>query len=167
MCMCVLDLVVYGWKGWSNKRQALCSLFFSLCLSYGCFPLKIPLFSVAISLSLLVSLSLTPFSFLRLDHQQRRRVKFSLFFLLIFCLCTLNACSSDHTSVSSSSIPHHSWLLYLSVLPFLPLFTMEQLYLRLNLKFRCWITEIGFDIFCYSQVNHRKNIISAVNVNTT
>lgn len=52
MCMCVLDLVVYGWKGWSNKRQALCSLFFSLCLSYGCFPLKIPLFSVAISLSL-------------------------------------------------------------------------------------------------------------------
>lgn len=144
-----------------------CALSFSLSVSHmDVSPWK-SLFSLWPSLSLLVSLSLTPFSFLRLDHQQRRRVKFSLFFLLIFCLCTLNACSSDHTSVSSSSIPHHSWLLYLSVLPFLPLFTMEQLYLRLNLKFRCWITEIGFDIFCYSQVNHRKNIISAVNVNTT
>lgn len=68
-----------------------CVLSFSLYLSYGCFPPWKSLLSLCLSvclavslslcpcLSLSVSLSLTPFSLLRLDHQQRRRVKFSLF----------------------------------------------------------------------------------------
>ncbi len=115
LCLCVVVLVavVHGWESLSNKQQAfLFSLFFLSVFHMDVCPWKSLFFSVShavsfshpsfclfVSLSPFVSLSLTPFSFLRLDHQQRRRVKFSLFFLLNFSLCTLSACSSDHTSL--------------------------------------------------------------------
>lgn len=76
------------------------SLFLSLFLIWM-LSLEIPPFSVSHSVSfspVYVSLSLTPFSSLRSDHQQRRRVKFFFLLLHIFSFCTTSACSSDHTS---------------------------------------------------------------------
>lgn len=68
---------------------------------------------------LLCIVVLTSYSFLSSDYeQQRQRVKFSHFFLLIFFFCTLGICFSDHTSLSFSFIHCHSWNVYLSILFF-------------------------------------------------
>lgn len=92
---------------------------------------------MSISLSLSASLSLTPFSLLRLDHQQRRRVKFSTPFSSSFSASALSApVLLGHSSVFLAVHPVPSQLtsctrLFFPPTPFfLPLFTMEQLCLK-------------------------------------
>lgn len=114
-CPCVLGLIVYCWQGWCKKEGPVFSFSLSVCHvdvfprnpSFLCvlFCSFLPPFVfLSLSLSLSIRLTVSHPSSLRLDQQQRRRVKFSVFSLLIFSLCTLSAWSSDHTSLSFSSI---------------------------------------------------------------
>lgn len=94
MCLCVLDLKLGG-NDLTKGRPCVLSFSLFLCLSYGCFSsLNNPsslCVHVYLSLPVSASLSLTPFSLLRLDHQQRRRVKFSTPFSSSFSASALSA----------------------------------------------------------------------------
>lgn len=107
LCACVLVLVVYGWEGWC-KKKVLCSLFLSLCLSYWCFPSKSllsPFFSptlcLFVSLSLYSSHCLSP---LISPFGPAAAAAGKVFFLLMFSLCTLSACSSDRSGLGQANV---------------------------------------------------------------
>lgn len=113
-------------------------------------------FPVSISLSLSVSHPyLSHFSVL--DHQQRRRVKFSLPFFSshIFCLRTLNA------RICFCTI-HHVWSVFL-----LAVVQHGTTLLHTNLKFISQISDMGSEGFLLLAVKSQENIICAGNVDAT
>lgn len=90
-------------------REGTVFSFFPFLSLIWMFPSKSFLFCVPfcffIPPCLLCLVVLTSYSYLSSDYeQQRQRVKFSHFFLLIFFFCTLGICFSDHTSLSFSFI---------------------------------------------------------------
>lgn len=134
-------------KGWLSKGRPF-ELFLCLFLMWM-FLCLLPL-SVPISLSLPFSLSLTPplSHFSVLDHQQRRRVKFSLPFPPAFSASALSTpricfCTIHHVwSVSLLAVVHHGNTL-----------------LHTNLKFISQISGmVSEGLFIFLPFNNRKTL---------